>query len=242
MVGLRQPGSAVTPAGLDGLAGLAGVDTALLEGMSYRPTGRLAHCRFGAGELHREFLDISGRRFCPACLADYPYHRAAWDLALVTACPEHKARLVARCPACNRKTDWRQPTVALCPCGAMLKWSKMLLVSTEEAQANANVLNLATGLDTPWLPIRLQACARSDLTRVLMCLGMFLTGWRGQRRIEALVASGPERTAAVLVAGMRCLEDWPNSLHATSIRHEGRRVCGRAGMVRGRPLGRSTVG
>ena len=213
MVGLRQPGSAATPAGLNGLAGLAGVDAALLQGMSYRPTGRLAHCRFGAGELHREFLDISGRRFCPACLVDHPRHRAAWDFALLTACPKHKARLVARCPACNRKADWRHPTVASCPCGAMLTKCKMLLVNMEEAQANANVLDLAAGLDTPWLPAGLQACARSDLTRVLMCLGMFLTGWRGQRRIEALVASGPDRTAAVLVAGMRCLEDWPTSLH-----------------------------
>jgi hypothetical protein len=45
-----------------------------------------------------------------------------------------------------------------------------------------------------------------------MCLGMFITGWPGQRRVETLVGRGPDQVAEVVAAGVDCLADWPHGL------------------------------
>ena len=52
------------------------------------------------------------------------------------------------------------------------------------------------------------------MPHLLMCLGMFLTGWPRHRRIETLVAAGMGAVGSVLVAGIRALEDWPGSIHS----------------------------
>ncbi len=211
--GLRQPGAATSAADLSRLARMAGVDVGRLDRVAYRPTGRLAHHRFTGGELHREFIDISSRRACPLCLRDSPYHRAAWDFALLTACPTHGCRLLARCPACPRRPGWRHPSVARCRCEASLVSAGASPAAPAEIEANRRALALASGEDVAWLPECLRACERADLVRIMMCLGMFLCGWSGQRRIESLVARGPDTVAGVLMAGVQCLADWPCSLH-----------------------------
>lgn len=211
--GLRQPGAATSAADLSRLARMAGVDVERLDRVAYRPTGRLAHHRFIGGELHREFIDISSRRACPLCLRDSAHHRAAWDFALLTACPTHGSRLLARCPACPRKPGWRYPSVARCRCGASLSSSEASPAAPAEIEANRRGLALASDGDVAWLPECLRACERADLVRIMMCLGMFLSGWSGQRRIESLVARGPDTVAQVLMAGVQCLADWPRSLH-----------------------------
>ena len=62
------------------------------------------------------------------------------------------------------------------------------------------------------MPPTLTGCDRADLVRLVMCLGMFRTGWTRQRRVETLVAQGPDRVSEVVVAGLRCLADWPSDL------------------------------
>ena len=86
-------------------------------------------------------------------------------------------------------------------------------VPAAEAKACGLLIDLVRGADLPWLPGALAACDRSDLARLAMGLGMFATGWVGERRIETLVNSGADVVAAVAVAGMAALADWPAALH-----------------------------
>ncbi|WP_085980139.1 helix-turn-helix domain-containing protein [Teichococcus cervicalis] len=213
-VGLRQPGSATSGDDIRGLATLSGADPAALEAAAYRPTGRLAHHRFLGGELHREFIDISRRRACPACLAAAPIQRAAWDCALVTACSHHALRFVDRChrPRC-RGLGWNGTDVTRCACGTDLRALAGMQVSSDEAEASARVLALAKGEAIPWLPPALLAVGPADLLRLVMVTGMFLTAWRKERRIETLVASGPDAVARVVGAGLAAVEAWPVPLH-----------------------------
>ena len=215
MAGLRQPGSTVSMAGLARLAEMTGSSPRRLERVAYWPTERFAHHAFLGSAVHRELIDISHRRLCPRCVEHVPYHRACWDLSLVTSCPEHSIRLVAVCPnqRCGRRMAWRRPNLGRCVCGLDFTSLSGSRVLAGEVDACARLLGLIRGLPLPWLPETLAGCDRSDLARLGMCIGMFVTEWAGERRIETLVNSGADAVAGVMVAGMEALADWPATLH-----------------------------
>lgn len=213
MSGLRQPGSAFASQSLGRLADMAGVDADRLRAMAYLPLPRVAHHRFLEGSLHREFIDVGRRRACPRCLERSAHHRYAWDFALATACPVHAVRLLAACPACGRGFGWREPDLLRCRCGALLTDCPGEPVSGSELASQTSVGALADGGVLPPMPDGLTGCDRADLVRVTMCLGMFLSGWKRQRRVETLVDAGPDMVAGVVASGLECLRDWPGRLH-----------------------------
>ena len=219
MAGLRQPGSAVTDADLCSLAEMAAVDWASVEALAYRPVPRPAHQVFMGAAISREFIRLGVRRVCPACLEERLHHRACWDLALLTACPVHQIRLVERCPRCRRLFGWNGD-LARCRCGMVLAEVAASPVSTRESFVAGRTLELLAEARTAWLATSLAACDPADLLRLLMCLGMFTTGWTRQRRIEALVSAGPNAVAGVVCAGMAAFEDWPLVLHGFLARQE----------------------
>lgn len=214
MVGLRQPGSSVVACDLGELSRRAGTQTAALDAIAYRPATRPGHNAFLGGVINREFIDISRRRACPRCLGESAHHRAVWDCALVTACPDHLVRLLDGCPRCPRHLGWRRSNLVRCACRADLTAFTGLPVSAQEAEATGDVVALISRQHVPWLGGRLAACDRADLLRLLMCLGMFLTDWRRERRIETLVAAGPDSVASVVLAGLDALKRWPEPLQA----------------------------
>ena len=216
LVGLNHPGAAVSAADLKPLARLIRVPQPSLERLAYRPTGPTgsADRTFLGGVVNREFLILAHRRCCPDCLAHSVHHRAAWDFALLTACPLHATRLLDRCPRCSRHLGWRVPAIAGCRCGCDLRQAVRRPVSTREASANRAIFDLISTGRATWLPPALEACPAPELHRLIMCLGMLTTGWRGQRRVEALVQAGLDATADVAAAGVEALRDWPAPIHA----------------------------
>ncbi len=236
MAEVIQPGFSTGKGNWDLLAALASVPTGTMEAMAYGPSGRFAHHRFGPGTVHREILDLSARRVCPACLEEADHHRRDWDLALATACTRHGLRLLSRCPECSRRLTWSDPAPDLCRCGFSLATAAAEPVGVEETVANGRFLELANArLD--WLPQEIRACPSPDLMWLTMCLGMFVTGWPGERRIETLCHGPPHVTAAVVIGGLRCLHDWPASL-AAFLEAE----CRRAGERPGRYGARKALG
>lgn len=227
---LRQPGSTVTSDALIDLAARSGASLAALEGISYRPSTRFAHNAFLGGSVHREFIDISRRRLCPLCLEDSPHHRACWDLTMMTACPVHGIRLIDRCSRSGRRCgpDWKHPDVRRCRCGTDLTSLAVTVVSAAEAEAARWLIALVSGEELPWLPASLGRCERPDLLRLVMTVGMFLTGWTRERRIESLVNAGADAVSAVALAGLHALEEWPRPLHGF-LETECRAAAGRPG-------------
>lgn len=229
MAGLRQPGSAFSSSSLARLSKMVGVELPLLESMAYRPLPRVAHHRFLGGSLHREFIDVGHRKACPACLAEAHHHRAVWDFAFSTSCTSHGTRLVGKCPQCGRRLGWTEPGLTRCRCGvSIMDWNGEP-ATREELAGQSAVLAIAIGEMLPLMPQTLVGCDRADLVRLVMCLGMLRTGWTRQRRVETLVAQGPDCVSKVVAAGLRCLADWPNDLerhfaeeHVRSSRRAGR--------------------
>ena len=99
------------------------------------------------------------------------------------------------------------------------------------------VISLAAGKAVDWLPDALRHCNGADLIRLAMCLGMFRTGWRGERRIETLVAKGSNVVAGVAVSGIETLREWPFPLHGYLVDEQAR-----AGSRRGRFGVQKTLG
>lgn len=210
--GLRQPSLAFAYASLSGLSALSGIETARLQAIAYRPTERGGYYSFLGGVLQREFIHLQHRRACPECLRNVGYHRAVWDFALATCCSEHGIRLISRCWACKRTLTWSHPDLIKCRCGAHLASRDAMPVSANERLSQSALLRLATGDELPTMPAALADCDRADLVRLVMCLGMFLTGWKRERRVETLVSAGSNAVAGVVDAGIGCLRDWPVSL------------------------------
>ena len=100
-----------------------------------------------------------------------------------------------------------------------------------------DLVSLVGSRQVPWMDDRLAECDRADLVRLLMCLGMFLTDWRRERRIETLVSMGADGVAQVLLAGLNALKRWPEPVHAYL--GEQRLL---AGQRRGRYGARKTLG
>ncbi len=233
IVGLRQPGAVFTWADLGPLVGLIGTREELLAAAVYRPVERVAHHRFLGGVVHREFLDVARRRFCPRCMAVSAHHRTRWDFALATACVEHGVRLVDHCQRCNRRFGWLFPNLVRCRCGAEVGWFACEAVGAPEMDANRAMLEMVSGEFC--IPDGVRAVDGADLPWLAMNLGMFATGWRGQRRIEKLVAAGLDETAEVLVAGTAALRDWPFSIHRL-LKRQARGAAERRGRYGGRKV------
>jgi predicted DNA-binding transcriptional regulator AlpA len=212
MVPLRRAGCVTGEDDLGPLARMAGTEKAVLEGMAYRPSGRFAHHRFGNGTLHREIIDLTKRRYCAACLAAEGYHRADWDVTLLTACPTHSARLITTCDRCGDDQSWNHTDILRCGCGRDLRSAVPVCVPDSEAVAIQRLVDLARARSTGWLPPALAACDPADLVHLSMCLGMFMTGWIGERRVETLAAAGAVAVAEVMVSGIGALAAWPGPL------------------------------
>ena len=212
LAGAMQPGCAFSAADPPGIEAL--FDSGSLDGIRYGPSGRPGYFGFLGGALHREIIDLSRRRACPACLGRAAYHRAAWDFALVTACPEHGNRLLDRCLSCDYQFDWMQPDVRLCRCGADIRAFQCEPVDPTESSASADILAIVAGGDRSFLPAALVDCPGEELARLAMWLGMFRTGWQGDRRTETLVGKGASVVAQVVISGVRGLRDWPVTLES----------------------------
>ena len=64
--------------------------------------------------------------WCPPCLADNPYERLAWSIALVTVCAEHEVALETKCHACGRSQPFLTGTSYVARC----RWCKADLALT----------------------------------------------------------------------------------------------------------------
>lgn len=209
LAGLRQPGCAVASADLGPLAALAGVPAPVLSRMAYAPSGRANHHRFLGGEAHRTLIRLTPRRYCPECLAGYPFHRSDWDFSVATVCLDHARHLCDRCPACGSRLGWAHPDLGRCRCGARLGLARAGRTGLREVDANRDAFAIIRGEPLPWLHTGLGGLPRSDLLRLGLRLGASAAGWRSGHHPGTLASHGPRRMGDLLAASMDALRGWP---------------------------------
>lgn len=64
-------------------------------------------------------------RYCPICLDEYSYWRAAWHMKVSVVCNKHKVWLVDRCPCCQREIRFGSANLNRCKCGGKLSEAKV---------------------------------------------------------------------------------------------------------------------
>jgi hypothetical protein len=105
---------------LDRVAHACGVDPDVLRHAT-PIVGEEGQIHLLGHEWHVESTRRQTRRWCPACLAEAPYHRTAWDIDAVTHCVAHRLPLASECPDCAKAVTWYHLDVSRCGCGASLK-------------------------------------------------------------------------------------------------------------------------
>lgn len=115
---------------------------------------------------------------CPACLCEYGYAKALWDLAMSVACEIHRVVLVDRCNMCDRRLSWRRPSLNACWCGHTLSelpgivagddaymWSLQLarLLAAEVVHGRSDGFVFLNGLDFDMCQRLVRACGLSAL-------------------------------------------------------------------------------
>lgn len=101
---------------LQALADIASLRVAQLEAITYGPPNPAVGLFRGIPLLSNLF-DCRGeaqRRVCPECLRESAFHRAIWDLGLISVCPVHRKVLVDTCRRCGQPLRWLGADLTRC--------------------------------------------------------------------------------------------------------------------------------
>lgn len=204
---------ATKPFDLALLSRVSGVEEAILRRMTYWPTGQRGQVRFFGHSTGRDMVPLRHRRACPRCLDESPYHRAAWDLSVVSVCPHHAVGLVRECWRCGRKLDWRLPTLTACECGADLRKCPAEPIPREELQGIWHihrVLGLSAADPAPGSAGAVGSLSAHDALTLLLNLGWFATGARQLPHPIKLCSEGVATHQLLNTGFLACL-DWPEA-------------------------------
>lgn len=92
--------------------------------------------KFLKSNIRRMFYLNKFTKFCPDCLREDFYHRIHWDIALITTCTKHKARLILQCSNCNSHINMHTFMRGECKCGF-----NILSTATEKVKDSTIISN-----------------------------------------------------------------------------------------------------
>ena len=154
------------------------------------------------------------RRFCPACLEEgVPYHRVAWDLLPLTACPRHALLLQDRCPVCGKTTIWATGRLEYCSawsCASDLRHAAGIAVPKSSMEGVREIWTQLNQSDD--LPFPIQGLSFRDWLVLSNVLGAIELGIDPSRRIRRTL--DPFSIHSLLDAGFTILRGWPTTFHA----------------------------
>lgn len=174
--------------------------------------------RLGATILRLNDLDAQGRRWCPACFADDrlqfrqngveaelgPYHRAIWDVSLVSSCPFHHTPLRQSCPRCQATQGWDHAPIDFCNCGKNLSSEMAWAGDPDGLSRFASARIVGEGYDPSPL---LKGLLLSDAMPLIERLGLTALERPGNQ-VASLSRCGVDACRSV---GFQIACDWPKS-------------------------------
>ena len=153
-------------------------------------------------------------------------HSAAWDLALLDACPDTGVKLVDRCPrpTCRRRLEWTLSNVATCSaCGLDLA-AKGERYAERVSEELLGGVRFVADLLCPWreaagrviarLPEPLRLLAPTDLVHLALLLTELAPEAQyvpGKKRVPW---NRSRRNHMELAAAVEIMDGWPGTLHA----------------------------
>jgi hypothetical protein len=214
------------------LAHLVGVPEAELTSRLYGPSlergpGLDEERNFFGTYLPAYWL-TEAKRIAPGAMAEAPYHRALWDLAIFEVCPDSGEPLIETCPGCQRGLNWTTSMISACNfCGVDLARSGRITAATAVDTDLAGVRFIADLL-APWrggsvaamsqLPQALRMLSTVELVRLMLLLPDMISDEASgaRRRMQR-----QRRRPVELAASLKLLQGWPASLHEMLARQAG---------------------
>lgn len=194
------------------LADALGRDVRDVEGVAYGPRGN--GLNFLGHQVLADHISVSRRQVCPLCLrgdGDQPFHRAVWDLSLITVCPTHSCFLISHCPGCGSQLSWRAPGPGRCRCGFDLGDAEVQRLPEEEVRGIAALLDALQSSPIAQTGVAAQIGA-GQLLPLVFLLGRAHAAMKAGKPLS-LVQSHHHEMHLVLNEGWRICDDWPANFH-----------------------------
>lgn len=157
-----------------------------------------------------DLTDCATRQVCPACLAENPYHRASWLLAVVPACPDHGCGLLDCCPICDARLKWSGKDVLACSaCQADLR----LLPTSELPPDEVAAVRGLIGLFRDCRP-HASGLAPGDMLQAVYEVGRARSGLHRIGRAGGNITRQREALPRILASGWHALDPWPGAYRA----------------------------
>lgn len=182
-----------------------------------RMSSRLA--RDGRGwimgkEVDPIHLSRDRRRYCPMCLAEgTPYHRAAWDLLALTACPHHALLLQNRCPDCGRLVIWSGTRIECCSvsrCAGDLRSPPQVTVPLSNTAGAREIWDRLDAREEQPFPV--EGLTFGSWLVLAYAMGALHAGILPGRRFRK--SCDPWLLHNVLEVGFAIIRGWPAAVHA----------------------------
>lgn len=167
-------------------------------------------------ELPRELVNQSTRRACPLCLRENAYHRAIWDLSILTVCPAHAVQLLNKCHVCRKPLTWRVGPITHCSspkCAADLRMAQCEVITTGYTLGvKAADDLLCRGSSSGFHPAIRQLPVRDQLM-LMLHLGNQYAGGRSVPRPTQLLKTAGQQLHKILDFGHTQCVLWPRAYH-----------------------------
>jgi hypothetical protein len=202
------------------LSMISGVPLEMLESLRFflLESGDVS---FRGQTLRRVYVRGRSRRFCADCLCDTGYYKLQWDLASIRVCPDHRVRLIDKCPGCRKKISWYHPEILSCQCGYDLRSSPRKRVRSEDIKAT-EVLTCSLFGKVPEEQSPFRTFTYNALVELFLALHAGYYELRSPER--RTIRQNDPNLHAILQRGYEIAEDWPNNFVKTLDRLRNGRV------------------
>lgn len=214
------------PAWVVRLSRMSRVPEAELLAGAYPPAGE-GLVSVGGVAFPQRAVAAGRPRVCPACLAEAPFRRLAWELLPMQVCPRHRCRLLARCPGCGHGLSWSMPSVLRCRCGFALSLTEAEAVDEANVMA-AREVGIRLGLEDGGTALA-EPFASMPVTDLLVAFGFLGRTALAAETGEDFRKSTLMRPDAhvILSAGARTCARWPDAFFEALDRRMARTGLGR---------------
>lgn len=168
------------------------------------------------------------QKFCPKCLSNNPYWRAAWGHVFVTQCADHEIRLMGNCSRCDARISSARSRLLYCDCGACLMDGGPFMAGIPEVQPLQNLLCAQHGITSmnspslvPGWPEAVQALNAASLEKLILFLGAYLDEGLSAKPRKLPLKADPAMAAETVTRAAHALAEWPASFHGLLARQTG---------------------
>jgi len=202
LAGVQRNRSALLGHG-DFVAGQLGLESAWAQFANLQETS----CQTW-GRLHRAQADA----VCPACLAEDGYLRHYWEHTYVTACPQHRIRLIDRCDECGELLSPYRYHIDRCECGHDLHM--LPRIASTHAQHWLSTLIASNGKQSGGVEPALRGVNIISLGQVVQTLCLFADPRVPSPRRSAALPKSIAEAVDLLAPLETLLADWPEGFQS----------------------------